>query len=44
MNIDEIFIFERGGSNEVKNKNITKIKGKPFIEYTINFAKKFYII
>ncbi len=36
----EIFIFARGGSKEIKNKNIIKIKGIPLIEYTINFAKK----
>ncbi len=43
MKIEEIFIFARGGSKEIKNKNIIKIKGKPLIEYTINFAKRFKI-
>jgi len=41
--IKDIFIFARGGSKEIKNKNIIKIKGIPLIEYTINFAKKFKI-
>ena len=40
MIIDEIFIFARGGSKEIRNKNIIKINGKPLIDYTINFAKK----
>tara|TARA_Y100000590_G_C15746673_1_gene1022319 strand:+ start:8004 stop:8681 length:678 start_codon:yes stop_codon:yes gene_type:complete len=43
MIIKEIFIFARGGSKEIKNKNIIKIKGIPLIEYTINFAKKLRI-
>ena len=37
--IEDIFIFARGGSKEIKNKNIIKIKGIPLIVYTINFAK-----
>ena len=43
MKINEIFIFARGGSKEIKNKNIIKIKCKPLIEYTINFARKLKI-
>ena len=43
MTIKDIFIFARGGSKEIKNKNIIKIKGIPLIEYTINFAKKLNI-
>lgn len=43
MLIKEVFIFARGGSKEIKNKNIIKIKGIPLIEYTINFAKKLKI-
>ena len=38
--IKNIFIFARGGSKEIKNKNIIKIKNVPLINYTINFAKK----
>ena len=30
----------RGGSKGIKNKNLTKIKGKPLIYYTIREAKK----
>ena len=30
----------RSGSKSIKNKNIIKIKGKPMIEYTIEYAKK----
>lgn len=43
MRIDEIFIFARGGSKEIKNKNIINLNGKPLIEYTINFARKLNI-
>ena len=34
------FIFARGGSKGIKNKNITKINGKPLIFYSISLAKK----
>ncbi len=34
------FIFARGGSKGIKNKNITKINGKPLIYYSILLAKK----
>ncbi len=30
----------RGGSKSIKNKNLTKIKGKPLIYYTLKEAKK----
>jgi hypothetical protein len=30
----------RGGSQEIKNKNMFRIKGKPLIYYTIREAKK----
>ena len=43
MKIENIFIFARGGSKEIKNKNIIKIKGKPLIEYSIRFAKNLKI-
>ena len=39
MKLNELFIFARGGSKEIKNKNIIKIKGLPLIKYTINFAR-----
>lgn len=35
-----IFIFARGGSKGVKNKNIYKINNKPLIQYSIDIAKK----
>ena len=35
-----VFIFARGGSKGIKNKNIKLIKGKPLINYTIEFALK----
>lgn len=34
------FIFARGGSKGIKNKNIIKINGKPLIYYSILLAKK----
>lgn len=34
------FIFARGGSKGVKNKNIVKINKKPLIYYSIQIAKK----
>ena len=34
------FIFARGGSKELKNKNIKLFNGKPLIYYSINLAKK----
>lgn len=34
----------RGGSQEIKNKNMIKIKGKPLIYYTIKEAKKCKLI
>lgn len=34
----------RGGSQEIKNKNMVKIKGKPLIYYTIKEAKKCKLI
>lgn len=43
MKVNEIFIFARGGSKEIKNKNIINIKGKPLIKYTIDFARKLKI-
>lgn len=35
-----IFIFARGGSKGIKNKNIYKINRKPLIQYSIDVAKK----
>ena len=41
MNLNNpVFIFARGGSKGIKNKNIVKINGKPLIAYTIEFAIK----
>ena len=34
------YIFARGGSKGIKNKNISKLNGKPLIYYTIREAKK----
>ncbi len=34
------FIFARGGSKEIKNKNIVNFNGNPLIAQTINQAKK----
>ncbi len=39
MNIS-VFIFARGGSKGVKNKNIKMIYGKPLIAHSIDLAKK----
>lgn len=36
----KIFIFARGGSKEIKNKNLIKIKNKPLIYYSIKVAKQ----
>lgn len=38
--INPVFIFARGGSKGIKNKNIQLINGKPLISYTIEFALK----
>ena len=35
-----IFIPARSGSKGIKNKNITKLNGKPLINYTLSFARK----
>lgn len=35
-----VFIFARGGSKGIKNKNIKLINNKPLISYTIEFALK----
>lgn len=44
MNLNNpVFIFARGGSKGIKNKNIKKINGKPLICYTIEFAIKYKI-
>ena len=40
LNKIKIFIFARGGSKGVKNKNIIKIKQKPLIYYSIKIAKQ----
>ena len=34
------YIFARGGSKGIKNKNIINLNGKPLIFYTIREAKK----
>ena len=34
------FIFARGGSKGIKNKNIKSFCGKPLIEYSIKAAKE----
>ena len=34
------FIFARGGSKGIKNKNLVKLNGKPLLFYSINLAKK----
>ena len=34
------FIFARGGSKGIKNKNIKSFCGKPLIEYSIKVAKE----
>ena len=40
MSLNYAFIFARGGSKELKNKNIKLFNGKPLIYYSINLAKK----
>ncbi len=40
MKSNYAFIFARGGSKELKNKNIKLFNGKPLIFYSINLAKK----
>ena len=35
------FIFARGGSKGIKNKNIKLLNGKPLLFYSIDMAKKF---
>ncbi len=35
------FIFARGGSKGIKNKNIRLLNGKPLLYYSIDIAKKF---
>ena len=34
------FIFARGGSKGIKDKNLVKVKGKPLIYYSIKIAQK----
>ena len=34
------FIFARGGSKGIKNKNLSKLNRKPLLHYSINLAKK----
>lgn len=36
----KIFIFARGGSKGIKNKNLVTINGKPLIYYSIKIAKE----
>ena len=38
------FIFARGGSKGLKNKNVKMFNGKPLIFYSINIAKKIKLI
>ena len=38
------FIFARGGSQGLKNKNIKILNGKPLIAYSIEKAKKINMI
>ncbi|MBT8489513.1 MAG: NTP transferase domain-containing protein, partial [Deltaproteobacteria bacterium] len=38
------FIFARGGSKGVKNKNIRQLAGKPLIAYAIETAKQSKLI
>tara|TARA_B100000401_G_C52796382_1_gene716118 strand:+ start:1326 stop:2015 length:690 start_codon:yes stop_codon:yes gene_type:complete len=40
MKSNYAFIFARGGSKELKNKNIKLFNGKPLIFYSIDLAKK----
>ena len=41
--IFKAFLPCRSGSQRVKNKNIKKFLGKPFLERVINTAKKSYL-
>ena len=43
MKIKDLLLLQGGGSKEIKNKNIIKIKGKPLISYSIDFAKNLKI-
>ena len=38
------FIFARGGSKGIKDKNLVKVKGKPLIYYSIKIAQKSKIL
>ena len=38
------FIFARGGSKGLKNKNLKKLNGKPLLQYSIDLAKKIKFI
>ena len=38
------FIFARGGSKGLKNKNVKLFSGKPLLSHSINFAKKLNFI
>ena len=40
MTLNYAFIFARGGSKGIKNKNIKLFNGKPLIYYSIKMAKK----
>ena len=40
MSLNYAFIFARGGSKGIKNKNIRLFNGKPLIYYSIKLAKK----
>ncbi len=40
MSLNYAFIFARGGSKGIKNKNLKLFNGKPLIYYSINMAKK----
>ena len=43
-NIIFCFIFARGGSKGIKNKNLVKLDGKPLLYYSIKIAKKIKFI